>query len=225
MLPAPPTLGPRSPVARITVGPTPLWRVWHPGAHAHAGTDMRTYGPLLRFDPQPPPAADHPDIAVWYGADTLAVAVLERYARGNPVATICANARATLVRTAARTTTVDLDRDTPPDGLPTATPDLGTSTQADAYSTTQAWARSLHTLQGVHGITYRAASSDHLPGPRTATVLWAPSVIGAAQTELLLHSPTIWPRVQQALDGAGVATDKRPCTCSSPRGLNLPGRS
>jgi hypothetical protein len=40
---------------------------------------FRHFGPVLRFDPHPPPRSDYPDRAVWYGASTPGAALAEAF--------------------------------------------------------------------------------------------------------------------------------------------------
>lgn len=40
---------------------------------------FRYFGPVLRFDPHPPPRSHHPDRAVWYGASTPEAALAEAF--------------------------------------------------------------------------------------------------------------------------------------------------
>jgi hypothetical protein len=57
-----------------------LWRVHRTeGAHVLAWNAFRHFGPVLRFDPHPPPPSEHPDRAVWYGASTPGVALAEAF--------------------------------------------------------------------------------------------------------------------------------------------------
>ena len=56
------------------------WRVHRTeGEHVLAWNAFRHYGPVLRFDPHPPPAAIHPHHAVWYGASTPDAALAEAF--------------------------------------------------------------------------------------------------------------------------------------------------
>lgn len=56
------------------------WRVHRTeGAHVLAWNEFRHYGPVLRFDPHPPPPAEHPDCAVWYAASTPGAALAEAF--------------------------------------------------------------------------------------------------------------------------------------------------
>lgn len=208
--PSPPA---RADVDTIDVGSLTAWRVWHPSTHTHAGSDLRWYGPLLRFDPHPPPLGVHDDIGIWYGAHQFPVALMEVYGRDRSVASVdvCGrSARASLVTIRARTRVVDLDADQPPAGLPTAIPDLGFQL-LDSYDTTQAWGRALHRVRGVHGVLYRAARTQHLPAPHSAMALWQATRIGASRRDLLLSDPVLKPRVEQAFDAVGIGIN---WTCS-----------
>jgi len=40
---------------------------------------FRHFGPVLRFDPHPPPRSHYPDRAVWYGASTPGTALAEAF--------------------------------------------------------------------------------------------------------------------------------------------------
>jgi RES domain len=56
------------------------WRVHRTeGAHVQAWNAFRRFGPVLRFDPHPPPRSEHPDRAVWYGAPTPGAALAEAF--------------------------------------------------------------------------------------------------------------------------------------------------
>jgi hypothetical protein len=56
------------------------WRVHRTeGAHVLAWNAFRHFGPVLRFDPHPPPRSDYPDKAVWYGASTPEAALAEAF--------------------------------------------------------------------------------------------------------------------------------------------------
>lgn len=72
------------------------WRVHRTeGRHILAWNALRTFGPLLRFDPHPLPKGEHAQHGVWYGASTPCAALGEAYQvdrtidrkRGNPYLT------------------------------------------------------------------------------------------------------------------------------------------
>lgn len=44
-----------------------------------AWNSFRHFGPVLRFDPHPPPRSEHADRAVWYGASTPGAALAEAF--------------------------------------------------------------------------------------------------------------------------------------------------
>jgi hypothetical protein len=47
------------------------WRLLRTeGPHVLAWNAFQHFGPVLRFDPHPPPRSEHPDRAVWYGASS-----------------------------------------------------------------------------------------------------------------------------------------------------------
>lgn len=64
-----------------TIGTDEIWWRSHKteGSHVVAWNALRTFGPVLRFDPHPLPRGDHPDHAVWYGASTPDAALGEAY--------------------------------------------------------------------------------------------------------------------------------------------------
>ena len=64
---------------RIDTGET-WWRLHRTeGPHVLAWNAFRHFGPVLRFDPHPPPRSEHPDRAVWYGASTPGAALAEAF--------------------------------------------------------------------------------------------------------------------------------------------------
>ncbi|MGE2834696.1 RES family NAD+ phosphorylase [Mycobacterium sp. SMC-4] len=56
------------------------WRVHRTeGEHVLAWNALRTFGPLLRFDPHRLPGGEDPDRGVWYGASTPDAALAEAF--------------------------------------------------------------------------------------------------------------------------------------------------
>ena len=56
------------------------WRVHRTeGGHVLAWDAFRHFGPVLWFDPHPPPRSHYPDRAVWYGASTPGTALAEAF--------------------------------------------------------------------------------------------------------------------------------------------------
>jgi hypothetical protein len=56
------------------------WRVHKTdGDHVLAWNALRTFGPMLRFDPHQLPRGDDPDRGVWYGASTPDAALAEAF--------------------------------------------------------------------------------------------------------------------------------------------------
>lgn len=74
------TIGIRDDEYRIPPTDTMWWRVHRTaGAHVLAWNAFRHYGPLLRFDPHPPPPREHRGHGVWYGASTPLAALAEAF--------------------------------------------------------------------------------------------------------------------------------------------------
>lgn len=85
-LPNPPTaarlrgIGIREDEFRIVRTDSLWWRVHRTaGDHVLAWSAFRQYGPLLRFDPHPPPVREHRHHSVWYGASTPLAALAEAF--------------------------------------------------------------------------------------------------------------------------------------------------
>lgn len=73
-------LGIRSDELHHTTEADVWWRVHRTSdPHALSWNEFRHYGPVLRFDPHPEPAAVHPRHAVWYGASTPDAALAEAF--------------------------------------------------------------------------------------------------------------------------------------------------
>lgn len=208
-LPRPPDPFP-SDVPVTAIAGIPLWRVWHPSPRTPTATQMRTWGPLARFDPHPPgDPADHPQHRVWYGAQRLDVAVLEVYNRDAPAqpplqltppAEICRSARASLVTIVGDARVVDLTNPEHCTAIGAST-ELGSAVTGD-YRVQQAWARILRTAPGVDGIRYPSARSAHVQGD--ATALLRARAVGTVTAQHLVIDDTLWPLVMMALDRAGV---------------------
>lgn len=57
-----------------------VWRVHRTtGPHVLAWSGLRTFGPVLRFDHHPLPAADQPRYGIWYGASAPRGALAEAF--------------------------------------------------------------------------------------------------------------------------------------------------
>jgi RES domain len=129
------------------------WRVHRTeGGHVLAWNAFRHFGPVLRFDPHPPPRSEHPHRAVWYGASTPEVALAEAFQvdrtidrrRGRPYLTGLAFTRVLSM--------LDLAVDSPAAWATRAGGNFAISTAPHAV--TQRWARaiveSFPDLDGVH---------------------------------------------------------------------------
>ncbi|BBY46867.1 hypothetical protein MARA_02970 (plasmid) [Mycolicibacterium arabiense] len=86
MLPDPPSahelraLGLHTGETRV-ITPDEVWWRMHKteGEHVLAWNALRTFGPLLRFDPHRLPRAEDPERGVWYGASTPDAALAEAF--------------------------------------------------------------------------------------------------------------------------------------------------
>jgi RES domain len=65
----------------LTITPAEIWWRIHrtQGAHVLAWNAFRNYGPVLRFDPHPPPARTHATHGIWYGASNPLAALAEAF--------------------------------------------------------------------------------------------------------------------------------------------------
>lgn len=148
---------------------SPLWQVAdNAGAYPVRFGHMRSFGllPTARFDPHPPPAADHPIERVLYAAGDLATALAERFQhnreiRGTQPATPGVYAWAP--RRALHL--IDL-RDS-------GAIRLGSShvINTGPKSSTRAWARAIRTgWPNAEGLVYSSSMTG-----RTCVALWTPA--------------------------------------------------
>lgn len=202
-LPQPPSSG-QSDLETVSA-PAFLWRVWHPSRHVSSADQLRTFGPLARFDPHPRgQPTEHPDHVVWYGAQGFDVSALEVFNRGLTVAGICPEWRGSLVDVMPGTDLFPLDdpRECATIG---ATTELGSRPVHDD-ATTQAWGRFFHASPGVDGLAYLACRATHVG--EVATALLRHGVLDDIAAQHLLWDDALWPNVMAALDAAGVAAVK-----------------
>jgi RES domain len=85
-LPGPPsaarlrTIGIRDEEYQVIKSAALLWRVHRTQSHhVLAWNAFRLYGPVLRFDPHPPPAREHTSGGIWCGASTPLAALAEAF--------------------------------------------------------------------------------------------------------------------------------------------------
>jgi len=78
MLPDPP---PPHVLRSLGIDDDDIWWRAHrtQGEHVLAWNALRTFGPVLRFDPHPLPKGEHAQHGVWYGASTPCAAIGEAY--------------------------------------------------------------------------------------------------------------------------------------------------
>jgi hypothetical protein len=140
---------------RIDTGET-WWRLHRTeGPHVLAWNAFRHFGPVLRFDPHPPPRLEHPDRAVWYGASTPGAALAEAFQvdrtidrrRGRPYLTGLSFTRVLSV--------LDLGVDSPGAWVTRAGGTFAISTAPHAV--TQQWARAVvEAFPGLDGVRYNS---------------------------------------------------------------------
>lgn len=59
---------------------TTWWRVHRTeGEHSVPWNGFRHFGPVLRFDPHPPPPREHQTVGLWYGAASVTAALAEAF--------------------------------------------------------------------------------------------------------------------------------------------------
>lgn len=212
-LPDPPDQPARDHPTPVDLDGVALWRIWHPTVHTPAATTLRTYGPLHRFDPHPPPTRDHGPRGpyTWYGAFAFDTAVCERLARGEAVVDVCPGLRATLVATAPTTAVHDLT-DAQTCAALGAGPALGDDRAPDVYARSRRWARHLHRTPGIRGLRYWSArhrgADDRRHGVNV--VLWRKRALRQPVDQHRLIDDVLWPHVLVALDRAGVAANRIP---------------
>lgn len=132
------------------------WRVHRTeGVHVLPWNAFRHFGPVLRFDPHPPPRTEHPDRAVWYGASNPGVALAEAFQvdrtidrrRGRPYLTGLSFTRVLAV--------LDLAVDSPGAWATRAGGTFAISTAPHAI--TQRWARAIvEAFPDLDGVRYNS---------------------------------------------------------------------
>lgn len=146
------------------------WRVHRTeGAHVLAWNAFRHFGPVLRFDPHPPPQSDYPDRAVWYGASAPGAALAEAFQvdrtidrrRGRPYLTGLSFTRALSV--------LDLAVDSPGAWVTRAGGTFAISTAPHAV--TRRWARTIvDAFPDLDGVRYNSRFAG-----TTCMALFAPA--------------------------------------------------
>jgi hypothetical protein len=147
---------------RIEMGET-WWRLHRTeGPHVLAWNAFRDFGPVLRFDPHPPPRSEHPDSAVWYAASTPAAALAEAFQvdrtidrrRGRPYLTGLSITRVLSV--------LDLAVDSPGAWATRAGATFAISTAPHAV--TQQWARAVvEAFPDLDGVRYNSRFAGAAP--------------------------------------------------------------
>lgn len=170
MLPAPPTIdrlrdtGIRDTEYADTDAGVLVWRVHRTtGAHVVPWNGYRTYGPLLRFDHQPPPRGEHPGYGVAYWARDAATALAEAFQTTRVIDRHTGSPRLTAVRMSPAL----LDVSGANGAWPTrAGGNFALNTAP--HSRTQHWARTIdRAYPHIDGLQYQARW-----GGKPAIVLW-----------------------------------------------------
>lgn len=138
------------------------WRVHRTeGDHVLPWNALRTFGPLLRFDPHPPPTGQHAQHGVWYASATPGGALAEAYQvdrtidreRGRPYLTGLAFTRALTV----------LDLATDSRGAWTTRVGGNFAISTAPHAVTQRWARHItEAFPDLDGVRYNSRFSGNI---------------------------------------------------------------
>lgn|SRR5574340_266236 len=136
--------------------PTELvWRVHRTtGPHVLPWNQMRTFGPLLRFDHHPLPRNEHPDYGIWYGASSPRGALAEVFQSTRVIDRHCGDPYLTALRFTRPLQLLDVAGI---GGGAWATRVGGNHALDSAkYGLAQHWARTIHRAhENLDGIIYR----------------------------------------------------------------------
>lgn len=160
MLPEPPTperlrkLGINNDEARTITTDETWWRAHKTvGEHVLGWNALRTFGPILRFDPHPPPKGNHPDHGIWHGAATVDVALGEAYQINRTIDRTQGRPYLTALSFNRTLTVLDLAADSQGAWATRAGGTFAISTGPHAI--TQAWARTITTaFPDLDGLRY-----------------------------------------------------------------------
>jgi RES domain-containing protein len=132
------------------------WRVHRTeGAHVLAWNAFRHFGPVLRFDPHPPPRAEHPDRMVWYAASTPDAALAEAFQVDRTIDRRNGRPYLTGLRFTRALSALDLAVDSPGAWATRAGGTFAISTAPHAI--TQRWARTIvDAFPGLDGMRYNS---------------------------------------------------------------------
>lgn len=205
-LPPPPAdlaaVGIRPEECREITPETALWRIHRVrGEVLTPWNRLRHFGPVdARFEPHPPPPADHPDRAVWYGAATPRTAFAEVFQRTRtvPLSDMYHLTALSLTRTVRL---LDITGD---DGRAAWATRAGASMALSTgrHDLASAWARAIcDVFPDLDGVAYRAAMEGGL-----AVALFLPAA-DAMPTEAVasraLSDPAMAPRIAGICDVIG----------------------
>ena len=148
---------------------TPLWQVANTaGPYAVRFGQMRSFGPLptARFDPHPPPPADHPVERVLYSAADLVTALAERFQHNREIRGTQPSAPGVYAWAPTRPLhLIDLR------GVGALRLGASHVLNTGPQSSTRAWARAIRDgWSNADGIAYASSMTG-----RTCIALWAPA--------------------------------------------------
>lgn len=195
------------------------YRLWHPTNRAPNVSQLRTWGPLFRFDPHTSSAAapgeDPAGRGVWYAGEMFETAVREvfdrhrRPAAGHtPQVGVCVFTRATAVRLPEPCELLDLTVAAGSIGAPL---DIGDNLDTD-YTVTRAWARAIHDDLAPAGLRYYSARHRDVDGGRVGINLARWKVLDVPAVEVVsdvgITQAGAWRRLMTILDRVGVALER-----------------
>lgn len=181
-----------------------LWRVHRTtGGHVLPWNEMRTFGPILRFDHHPLPRAEQPDYGIWYGAANPRGALAEAFQSARVIDRHHGNPYLTGLRVLRPVRLLDVSGI---GGGAWATRVGGNhALDSAAHGRTQHWARTIHRAHDdLDGIIYRGRfagsvcvalierAADALPtNPEVSLPLAHPKLGGPIDTAALQLGYTI----------------------------------
>ncbi|WP_372453036.1 RES family NAD+ phosphorylase [Mycolicibacterium xanthum] len=177
------------------------WRVHRTeGEHVLAWNALRSFGPVLRFDPRPLPKGDHPRHGVWYGASTPDAALAEAYQVGRVIDRAHGRPYLTGLSFTRTLTVLDLGTDSRGAWVTRAGGTFAISTAPHAV--TRQWARTIaQAFPDLDGLRYNSRFAGH---PCVALFMPAASAMPTRPTlSLPLSHPAMAIRIAGAAKRLG----------------------
>lgn len=142
------------------VGSDMMWWRTHrtEGEYVLAWNAFRRYGPVLRFDPHPPPARQHGSGGVWYGAAKPLGALVEAFQASRTIDRFCQSPYLTALQFTRDVRLLDLSVNSTGSWATRAGGTYGLST--GPHSITQRWARRItEAFPDLDGLLYNSRFS------------------------------------------------------------------